>query len=264
MASFTLTDDRTEVSKATMHTGGTKRLRLAGVGGDRSVLSVDSTNSTVVSQTLLALFSGPKGIWTVHLQARSKGSAEIQAKLKGAVVATIAVTVVEKLALPAEATEEGMLARLLLAESTNPGQPGYYAWKAKTAMQWMRVVLANRLNYSNPEEFYAKGAKTLADIVKAKPEQFKGFQDYPKIGADQSKVIDDIVNIANSDSDTRQEKCAQFLQGALEVASSKTLIPDPCPTGLYGWKTAGHKPPRGDLVKYGDPQSGNQFYTLSK
>lgn len=263
MAGFTLTDDRTEVSKATMHTGGTKRLHLAGVGGDRNVLSVDSTNGTVATQTLLALFSGPKGIWTVDLQARSKGSAEIQAKLKGAVVATIAVTVVEKLVLPGEATEEGMLARLLLAEAHSPGQSGYDVSESKTAMQWMRLVLANRLNNS-PERFYAKGAKSLADIVKAKPEQFKGFQDYPKIGADQSKVIDDIVKIANSDSDTRQEKYAQFLQSALEVASSKTLIPDPCSTGLYGWRTAGSDPPGGDFVKYGDPQSGNQFYTLSK
>jgi hypothetical protein len=264
MASFTLTDDRTEVSKATMHTGGTKRLHLAGVGGDRSVLSVDSTNSTVVSQTLLTLFSGPKGIWTVDLQAKSKGSAEVQAKLKGAVVATIAVTVVEKLALPAEATEEGMLARLLLAEALNPGQQGYDASKSKTAMQWMRIVLANRLNSSNPEKFYAKGAKTLADIVKARPEQFKGFQDYPKIGADQSKVIGEVLNIANADSDRRQEKYAQFVQNALEAASSKALISDPCPTGLYGWRTAGSDPPGGDFVKYGDPQSGNQFYTLSK
>jgi len=262
MAGFTLTDDRTEVSKATMHTGGTKRLHLAGVGGDRNVLSVDSTNSAVVAQTLLTLFSGPKGIWTVDLQTRSKGSAEIQAKLKGAVVATIAVTVVEKLVLPAEATEQGMLARLLLAEAHSPGQSGYDASKSKTAMQWMRLVLANRLNNS-PERFNAKGAKTLLDIVKA-PKQFEGFQDYPKLGSAQSTRIDEIVSIANSDSDTRQEKYAQFLQNALEVVASNTLIADPCPTGLYGWKTAGSHPPGGHFVKYGDPQSGNQFYTLSK
>lgn len=262
MASFTLTDDRTEVSQATMHTGGTKRLHLAGVGGDRNVLSVDSTNGTVAAQTLLALFNGPKGIWTVDLQARSKGSAEIQAKLKGAVVAKLGLTVVEKLALPAESTDEGMLARLLLAEAHGPGQSGYDASGSKTAMQWMRVVLANRLKNS-PERFNARGAKTLLDIVKA-PRQFEGFQDYPKLGSDQSTRIDEIVSIANSDSDPRQGKYAQFLQNALEVAGSNTLIADPCPTGLYGWRTAGSSSPGGDFVKYGDPQSGNQFYTLSK
>jgi len=262
MASFTLTDDKTDVSKTTMHAGGTKRLHLAGVGGDRKVLSVDSTNTAVVAQTLLALFNGPKGIWTVDLQARSTGGAEIQAKLKGTVAAKFAITVVEKLALPAESTEEGMLARLFLAEAHGPGQSGYDAAESKTAMQWMRVVLANRLNNS-PERFNAKGAKTLLDIVKA-PKQFEGFHDYPKLGKDQSTRIEDVVSIANSDSDPRQEKYATFLQNALDVAASKTLIADPCPTGLYGWRTAGSAAPGGDFVKFGDPLSGNQFYSLTK
>jgi len=262
MASFTLTDDTTEVSQATLHAGGTKRLHLAGVGGDRKVLSVDSTNTSVIAQTLLALFNGPKGIWTVDLQARSTGSAEVQAKLKGAIATKVAITVVEKLVLPAESAEEGMLARLLLAEAHSPGQSGSDAAESKTAMQWMRVVLANRLN-NGPERFNAKGAKTLLDIVKA-PKQFEGFHDYPKLGKGQSTRIEEIVRIANSDSDPRQEKYAQFLQNALELAASKTLIADPCPTGLYGWRTAGSATPGGDFVKYGDPLSGNQFYTLTK
>ena len=262
MANFTLTDDRTEVSSATMHVGGTKRLHLAGVGADQKVLSIDSTKGSVAAQTLLAMFNGPKGIWTVDLQARSTGSAEILAKLKGVVVAKVAVTVVEKLVLPTDSTEAGMLARLLLAEARSPGQAGYDASASKTVMQWMRVVLANRLK-NNPERFNAKGAKSLADIVKA-PKQFEGFQDYPKLGTDQSGRIADIVTIANSDSDIRQQKFAQFLQNALEVATSTTLVPDPCSTGLYGWKTAGSPAPGGDFVKYSDPQSGNQFYTLTK
>jgi hypothetical protein len=266
MAKFTLLNDRTEVSTATMHVEGHKRLHLADAGADRKGLLVDSTNAKVVSGVLVALFNGPRGIWTVDLRAQAEGEAEVRAKLEGDVVATLAVTVLAKLELPPAASEEGMLVRLLLAENRTPDETGYAAAQSRTSMQWMRVVLANRLK-DEPGRFAAAGAQTIADIVKAKDNgivQFKGFQDYPALGAKQAARIREIVNIANNDNDARQEKYAQFLLNALEVGKSKTLIQDPCPTGLYGWRTVGHGSPGGNFVEYGDPLSGNQFYTLGK
>lgn len=262
MARFTLVDDKTELSTAKMHVNGKKRLHLAGVGGDRKALQIQSTKSTVVTATIVALFNGPKGIWTVDLKAKTKGSTDIQAKLNGKAVANLAVTVEEKIQLPAATTEKGLLVRLFLAESRSPSQSSYTASVAKTGMQWMRLVLENRLK-NNPKQFAAPGAKKILDIVKAKG-QFHGFENYPTLNAAQQSRINDIVTIANNDNDTRQEKFAIFLANALEVAKSKTTIKDPCPTGLYGWRTAGRGSPGGRFVKYSTTMSGNQFYTLKK
>jgi hypothetical protein len=261
MGKFTLTDDRTEVTAVTLHAGGTKRLHLAGVGADLKKLSVDSSNPAVVTAKVVALFNGPKGIWTVDLSAKAKGSADVKATLGGNPAAALAVTVAEKLELPAASSEEGLLARLLLAESINPGMPGYDAAKSRTGMQWMRVVLANRLK--DPGSFGAKGATTVREVVTA-PGQFAGFEKYPALGSKQEKVITAVLATANDDSDARQEKYARFVRDALEVAQSKSVIADPCPTGLYGWRTVGHGSPGKGFAAYGGPLSGNQFYTLGK
>jgi len=262
MARFTLVDDKTEISAAKMHVDGKKRLHLAGVGGDRKVLQILATKPMVVTASIVALFNGPKGIWTVDLKAKTIGSSEIQAKLSNKPVAKLAVTVEEKIQLPAATTEEGLLVRLFLAESRTPSESGYNASEAKTGMQWMRLVVENRLK-NNPKQFGAPGAKKILDIVKAKG-QFHGFENYPNLSAAQQSRINDIVNIANKDNDTRQEKFAAFLSSALEVAKSKSAIKDPCQTGLYGWRTAGRGSPGGRFVEYKTPMSGNQFYTLKK
>ena len=264
MAKFTLSDSATAVSAARMLLDGkqdSKRLRLHDVGADKKKLQLNSTDAKVVTATLQALFDGPKGIWSVDLRAASKGKAEIEAKLNGAAVAKVVVTVIEKLGLPAAAGEQGMLVRLFLAEIPDPGQSGYNAADGKKSMQWMRVVLANRLK-NNPAQFMAPGAKSITDIVKAKG-QFKGFESYPTLSSKQSARIGEIVRIANDDNDTRQEKYLQYLQNALDVAIG-SLIADPCPTGLYGWRTFGSGSPGPRFEAYGSPLSGNQFYTLKK
>jgi len=210
----------------------------------------------------VALFNGPKGIWTVDLTAKAKGREEIQAKLKNAIEARVVITVVDKIQLPAATTEEGLLVRLFLAESRTPSESGYDASKVKTGMQWMRLVLVNRLK-NNPSQFAAPGAKKILDIVKAK-NQFKGFENYPRLKAAQVARIHEILRIAHNDSDSRQEKYEHFLLNAIEVAKNKQMIKDPCPTGLYGWRTAGSVSPGGRFTKFMGPLSGNQFYTLKK
>jgi hypothetical protein len=263
---FTLVDDKTEINSATMRLDGQrqldrKRLHLHDAGADRKDVVIDSTAESVVVGSVVALFDGRKGIWTVDLLAKAKGKGEIQAKLKGAVVAKVAVEVTDRLDLPGAAGEEGLLARLLLVESISPEMSGYEPAKSRLGMQWMRVVLANRL--TNPGRFLAPGATTIKDIVKAK-NQFEGFEKYPTLTSKLDARLANVVKIANDDNDPRQDRYARFLRDALEVAASKALIQDPCPTGLYGWRTAGSSEPGGGLEKWGDPLSGNQYYTLKK
>jgi len=264
VAKFTQVDNKTDVSQASMFLDGerdSKQLRLHEVGGDKKNLQLDSSNAKVATAALQALFDGPKGIWTVKIIAKAVGNADIEAKLKGVAVAKLAVTVVDKLELPGATSEEGMLVRLFLAENLSPGQPGYNASDSKKSMQWMRVVLVNRLN-NEPGQFNAPGAKTISDIVKAK-NQIEGFEKYPTLGANQSARINEIVKIANNDNDARQDLYVRFLQDALDAAKGKP-IKDPSSTGLYGWRTSGSGSPGGNFEAYLTPLSGNQFYTLKK
>ncbi|WP_089726738.1 hypothetical protein [Candidatus Thiosymbion oneisti] len=260
MATFTLVDDRTIVTQDNMRLGGKMRLHLAGVGGNRKAIQLHSTNPRIAGGRIIALFNGPKGIWTVEIDAFATGKAEIHAKHNGKVVAKLQVTVAKKLTLPAATTQEGMLVRLFLAESPPPAKSSYNATDAKKGMQWMRLVLENRLK-NNPGQFLAPGAKTITDIVRARG-QVEGFENYPTLKAGLQARINDIVKIANDDSDRRQEKHETFLLNALEVATGKAVVLDPCPTRLYGWRTADSRSPGGRFKKYGTPLSGNQFYTL--
>src|SRR5438132_8461458 len=189
MAKFTLTDDATDVSSVTMHVAtekgkesrGHKRLHLAGVPEkDRKSLTIDSTHREIVTGTVPVLFDASAGIWTVDLYAKQKGEAEIQAKVRGDAVARVAVTVLDKLQLPPPNTDEGLLVRLFLAETASPETKRTVTWTVEDAtksMQWMRLVLKNRLA-NNPQQFMARGARTLKDIVTAKDGgkvQFEGF-----------------------------------------------------------------------------------------
>src|SRR5262249_33530897 len=153
---------------------------------------------SVVVGSVVALYDDRQGIWVVDLVAKAKGKGEIQAKLKGAIVAKVAVEVTDRLDLPGAASQEGLLARLLLLESISPEMSGYDVAKSKQGMQWMRLVLANRL--AKPEPFLAKGAKTIEDIVKAK-NQFEGFGNYPTLTSKLDARLADVIKISNDDND---------------------------------------------------------------
>jgi hypothetical protein len=169
----------------------------------------------------------------------------------------ITITIDPKLALPAATTDQGLLARLLIAETPSPEMPGYTDADAETSMIWMRVVIANRL--SKPSGVYASAnAKTIADVIKA-PGQFKGFQSYPTIDATISKRLDETVSIANESGDGRREKYKKFVQIALKVAAMAS-VKDPS-TGLYFWRTSGSGAPSTGTNVY-KTILGNTFYTL--
>ncbi len=279
MAKFTLIDDTTEVSSVTMHVGnpkekgsrGHKRLHLAGVAEkDRKVLKIESTDDDTVTAAAPILYEASAGIWTVDLYAKQKGEKKkIQAKVKGAVVAEVEVTVLDRLQLPPPNTDEGLFVRLFLAETASPETKQRATWTLEDAtksMQWMRLVLKNRLA-NNPAQFMARGAKTLKDIVTAKDKgkvQYAGFSGYPAIDAKITARITNVFKIANDDSDTRQENYAQFVQAALDVANSKTEIEDPCGAEnfLSGWMTLGSSP--GDDSMQFQAIMDNQFFMMKR
>ncbi|HEU4403873.1 MAG TPA: hypothetical protein VFS43_01060 [Polyangiaceae bacterium] len=261
MAKFTLTDDRTAVEELEMREKGRKRLRLADAGVSRKALGLRSTDPKVASATISASpYDTSKGMWTVDVTSVAKGGAMIEVTIDGKPAATLPVTVVERVALPAAKEERGLLARLFLAESRTPANSSYDEQVAKTGMQWMRVVVANRLR-DDPGRFLAPKAKTSLDIIRA-PRQFAGFEQYPTLPKKVTKKLDDVVRLANDDSHPDQARYEKLVRNAIEIADARPVA-DPCPTSLYGWRTEGSSAPGPDFEKWRG-LGGNDFYTLKK
>jgi hypothetical protein len=240
--------------------GGDKRLYLANAKVNKySDIALSSSNaSIVIAKISKNPFNGPKGIWTIDLTPKAKGKAEIKAQVKAS-TATLKISIVEGLTLPPASGNEGLLVRLFLAESRSPDEASYNIEDSKKGMEWMELVLHNRLK-NNPSQFGASKAKSITDIVKAKG-QFKGFENYPNTDPSLLSRINNIFTLANSNNDLRQPKYRRFVENALAVAKPK-LPRDPSPNGLYGWRTIGSGSPGGRFVAYGSALSGNQFYTL--
>jgi hypothetical protein len=153
------------------------------------------------------------------------------------------------IALPNRNTDEGLKARVLLAECRGPSFPGYALPNAKICVQYMALVLSNRM--ANPTPFAAKQG-TLQSIVTA-PGQFAGFEHYPAYSGGIKKNIQDMLDIANNSKDKRSTIFAAYIQMALDVAKAPT-ISDPTPGKMVAWRTAGS----------GSPGTGfNLFCTMS-
>jgi hypothetical protein len=187
------------------------------------------------------------------------GKADLIAKRGNEKIASLTVSVVAPLALLDPTTDAGLYVRLFLAEARNPGQSGFSKADSKTAMQRMKLVVENRLA-KKPAQFGAPGAKTVFDIVKA-PGQFNGFQQYPVLADGQQQTIEEVLRVANDDSDTRQAAFTAFVEEAKAVATGPTIT-DPSAKGLVAWRTAGSGSPGPSFVSFGTSVSGNQFYTL--
>jgi hypothetical protein len=96
---------------------------------------------------------------------------------KGIIAGPIAVKIRVRLQLPDATTEAGAMARLILAEVPTPFSVGYKLKDAETGMQWIRLVIENRLKAASGR-FGSAGAKTRIDVMKSTG-QFKGFSNYP-------------------------------------------------------------------------------------
>jgi hypothetical protein len=157
--------------------------------------------------------------------------------------------------LPDKNEIAGCETRLLLAECRSPAYAIYTLADAKLAMQYMDKVLYNRL--ADPKPYGAAGAKTIADIVRAKG-QFAGFQNYPNYDTAIASRIQATLDIANNSKDKRQAAYADFINAAIAI-SKGTPITDPSPGKLTGWRTAGASAPGGSF-KFFKTLMGNDFY----
>jgi len=141
--------------------------------------------------------------------------------------------------LPPKNDDDGCEVRVLLAECRTPSFSSYTLADAITSMQLMDRVIFNRL--ANPGPFGAKGATTVADVVKARG-QFAGFQNYPKFDASIANRIQAALNIANSTKDKRSSSFQDHFNAAIQIANDQSIA-DPSPGTLVAWRTAGSGSP---------------------
>jgi hypothetical protein len=172
------------------------------------------------------------------------------------------VVLLPLLELPSVDSEEGILVRVLLLENVAPSNPKFVSQsETLLAMQWMRHVLMNRLKFG-PKYFGAGNANNLSAFIKA-PNQVDGFESYPTLTVELSIRLADIIKIANDGSDKRYSACREHVQNALDVVNGAKAGSDPCPAGLYAWRTADARSPGANFVKY-QTRGGQDFYTLTQ
>jgi len=173
----------------------------------------------------------------------------------------VALTIEPKIDLPAVATEAGIVTRMFLAEAVAPGSPNFVAAESKEAMQWMRLVMLNRLKLGAQHFGAGKEATTLTAMIKS-ANQVEGFQNYPTIAKGQATVIDAVVRLANTSGHKDVLVYRQFIRDAISIASGTDPGKDPSPTGLYSWRTAKATSPGSNFVKF-RTHGGQDFYTLT-
>lgn len=179
------------------------------------------------------------------------------------------------LTLPAINTDQGILARVMIAEARNPGYASYDADEARRCLQAMKAVVDNRLRH-RPERFGARGATNYADVVTARG-QWAGFakdaSGNPAVSSGVQARIDDVLRRANSGAPGRYHA---FVSMVLEVAAAAVSDPFASITlidgttvmdGAFGWRTAGSSSPGGAFVAYTPAQGGEiagiQFYAVT-
>jgi hypothetical protein len=209
---------------------------------------------------------------------RSTLEKEVVAFVKsGALKPVAAAKLDENVTLPAISTDKGVLCRQLIAKRNNPGSPSYDEQEVLKAMKAMKAAVDNRLHYSDPIIFGARGAHSWFDIITA-PGQFQGFSKGDDgqlvISSNIQKLIDDVMMKANTGAPGAYTR---FVQNAIDVANND--VDDPFRNltmigtvnvfgGGYSWLTDGRGEPGGSYVKIPDEQggliAGNRFYALAK
>lgn len=239
---------------------GKTTIRLAGASGNPSQPpTIEADNRNVVMVGKPRLFDGPKGIWNILVSAKNVGKAQLQVRGAGL---KLPVTIVARITLAAPSAKEGILVRVFLAETKNPGQRGYSLDDAKTAMEWMKRVIENRRTHPTPGDFNIQpvgSGVTVFDVLKA-PGQFAGFQHAPILDAGVSTRIQKILENANNDALANRADYAAYVEAAIKIATGSTIA-DPSKRGLIGWRTKDSGSPGGNFIAYGSPISGNQFFT---
>lgn len=178
------------------------------------------------------------------------------------------VRILPRLSLPDEGTDAGLLARVLLAETAGPDDSRYAGpAEAVESMRWIKRVLHNRLNAGarhfapRPGSADAHAINTLRGVVKA-PGQIADFERYPDLPQAMQERINGVVGIANDASDKRHERYRKFVDDVISVVRSAEIIADPCPTGLYAWRTRTSGSPGPNFVFF-QTKGGQDFYSLT-
>lgn len=125
MPKFTLAGSASIVTNADLYIWQTRRFRFH-AGKPKVTFTSQMTKVAVIEK--IVLFDGPQGIYTVDIKGVAAGDTSIDGKLSDNTSATLQVAVKavpSPLELPAQSTEAGMLARLLLAETISPA---YRSW----------------------------------------------------------------------------------------------------------------------------------------
>ncbi|GHO90563.1 hypothetical protein KSF_006110 [Reticulibacter mediterranei] len=176
--------------------------------------------------------------------------------------------------LPSVSTVEGVVVRLLLAESKGLAAPSYDEEEVYRGMQAMKAVPDNRL-YHHPEQFGAPGALNYVDIITA-PGQFQGFfrdeSGMVHLSASVQQRIQEVVRLANTDA---YRPSARLLDDAMQVTRARITDPFVGVTrvdgiavkgGSYGWQHEEAVDLGGYFLaipaSHGGIIQGNQFYTL--
>lgn len=147
--------------------------------------------------------------------------------------------------LPDASLVAGLQARLFLAECRSPAYSDYNAAATKKSMQWMDIVLHNRV--ANYKAFGASGPNMTA-VVSASG-QFAGFQNYPTLSTTIANNIKTILDIANNTSDSRSSAYRAHVQLAINVGNADPIT-DPSSGKLTFWRTAGSSSPGGSSKFY--------------
>jgi hypothetical protein len=258
MASFRTMTDRALPSQITLFTGNKFRFKIIPSAGE----TVPFTMNIVPANAVTISLDDPRktaNFQIIEIRANTAGSAIITARnSKGAIAGPLNITIKTPLTLPKGTPDSMALMRLLLAEAPSPYSRSYNATTAQQGMQWMRRVVDNRLRRRSSDVGSA-GANSYIDVIRSRG-QFEGFGNYPTIGAKQAENIANILAIANNGSEPRQALFYNHVNFAIAAATGP-LIADPCPTGLFGWRTAGASSPGGRFLKF-RTFSGQDFYTI--
>lgn len=243
--------------------------KISGFGSDKKHVIVKCSSPVV---TVTVLNANPNKIeQTLKLEVAGIVAAESKAQLTSWLGSdpskrdnsmSVFITIVPSMKLPPEGSEEGALSRMLLVENITPGQPAFVSsQQTQVSMQSMVWVLKNRMTLGSHNFGTAQDVSSLMGLIKAR-NQIAGFENYPTIAASQNSLLNDILKIAN---DPNNPKCAafrQYVQDAVEIANGSNRGVDPCPTRLYGWRTAGATSPGSNFVRF-NTLGGQDFYTLT-
>jgi hypothetical protein len=264
------TNNMTAPSVLTLVEGNTLKLKLEGI--PKAYVLKTLVDQTPIVTTGDTKHNARADSWQFEFIAKQAGLARISiissqgSSALSISPSAITIRVEAAMKLPPLDTEEGMLVRLLLAESRSPEKMGSAtAEEVKKGMQWMRRVIVNRLRSDKPEEFMARGASGIVDIVKADDQgsvQFHGFNQYPRLEEGIAKNLDDSLSIANDGTHPKRAAYAQFVQSAIDVAN-EALPMDPSPNGLFAWRTRRATSPSAEFKLFA-MAAGNDFYTHTR